>query len=105
MDVVTGGWMALVALALYFIPALVAGYGEHPQRTAIFVLNLLLGWTLVGWVLALVWAFIKPATPSAGASPVVTTSSELERLAELHRSGALTSDEFAAAKAKVVAGA
>jgi len=50
----------LVSLALsvllYFLPTIVAR-GNHKLDTgAIFVLNLLTGWTFVGWVVALVWA-------------------------------------------------
>lgn len=41
---------------LYLVPALVAAYRSHPNLTAIGVLNVLLGWTFVGWVVALVWA-------------------------------------------------
>lgn len=41
----------------YFMPALVASGRRHRQRVAILVLNLLLGWTVLGWVGALVWAF------------------------------------------------
>jgi hypothetical protein len=43
-----------IALYIYFIPAIVGR--KHDEAIAIAVLNLLLGWTLVGWVLALVWA-------------------------------------------------
>jgi hypothetical protein len=46
----------IAALLLYFLPALVAERRRHPNRTSIGVLNLLLGWTLIGWVAALVWA-------------------------------------------------
>jgi ABC-type sugar transport system permease subunit len=43
-----------VALAVYFLPAIV---GRHKRNaTAILVLNLLAGWTFRGWVIALVWA-------------------------------------------------
>lgn len=50
---------ALAALcAIYFLPSIVAKASGHPQTTAIYVLNALLGWTLIGWVIALVWAFI-----------------------------------------------
>jgi hypothetical protein len=47
---------------------------DHRQWLAIVVLDLLLGWTLVGWVAALVWACTadtKPAAmpPSAKAKP------------------------------------
>jgi Superinfection immunity protein/Bacterial SH3 domain len=45
-----------VILALYFLPTIVAGVSSKRKTAAIFVLNLLLGWTLLGWVAALVWA-------------------------------------------------
>lgn len=51
--------LILVIMALiYFAPAIIAGFNRHPQTTAIFVLNLLFGWTLIGWGIALIWAFI-----------------------------------------------
>ena len=40
----------------YFLPALVALMRKHRQTTAIMALNLLLGWTFIGWVAALIWA-------------------------------------------------
>jgi hypothetical protein len=44
----------LLAILLYFLPSIV---GHNKQNAAgIFVLNLLLGWTLIGWVAAMVWA-------------------------------------------------
>jgi hypothetical protein len=45
-----------VLLALYFLPTIVAALGHKRKTGAIFVLNLLLGWTLLGWVGSLVWA-------------------------------------------------
>lgn len=52
-------------IAFYFLPSIV---GRNKSNSgAIFVLNLLLGWTLVGWVVALVWALTvetqSPNTP------------------------------------------
>lgn len=41
---------------LYSLPAMVAGARQHHNQLAIVLLNLLLGWTVLGWVLALVWA-------------------------------------------------
>jgi Superinfection immunity protein len=41
---------------LYFLPSLVALSRGHENRVAIFALNLLAGWTFIGWVAALVWA-------------------------------------------------
>jgi hypothetical protein len=51
---------ALVVLALvlliYFVPWIVAHNRDHPSTGGIVALNLLLGWTFLGWVIALVWA-------------------------------------------------
>ncbi|GAB0149564.1 hypothetical protein McPS_23040 [Marichromatium sp. PS1] len=59
-------WAALLnlgvmvfALVLYFLPALVAQERRHTKAVAIFVLDLFLGWTFLGWVGALVWAFTE----------------------------------------------
>ena len=43
-------------LAFYFLPGIIASLRRHRNSTAIWVLNLLLGWTLLGWIIALVWA-------------------------------------------------
>lgn len=40
----------------YLFPTAVAVYRGRANTGAIFALNLLLGWSLIGWVLALVWA-------------------------------------------------
>jgi hypothetical protein len=61
------------SLVLYFLPLIVAKTRDHRQVLAIGVLNVLAGWTLVGWVVALVWACIKPAPrdDSNGGRPFV----------------------------------
>lgn len=40
----------------YFIPTTVAIIKKKTDTTAIVMLNLFLGWTFIGWVVALVWA-------------------------------------------------
>lgn len=45
-------------LYIYFLPCLIAKTRRHENTLAIFVLNLLAGWTLIGWAGAMVWAFI-----------------------------------------------
>lgn len=44
------------AIAFYFLPTFIARRRRHRSPEAVFVLNLLLGWTLLGWVGALGWA-------------------------------------------------
>ena len=41
---------------LYFLPALIAFGRSKRDAGAILVLNFLLGWTMIGWIIALVWA-------------------------------------------------
>lgn len=47
---------AAIIFGIYFFPGLVAELRRHRNRTAIAILNLLLGWTVLGWIAALVWA-------------------------------------------------
>jgi T4 superinfection immunity protein len=46
----------LFLLGMYFLPSIVAGARAHQSTAAIFVLNMLLGWTMIGWVVALIWS-------------------------------------------------
>lgn len=41
-----------------FLPVWIARIRKHPHCLAIFLINLLLGWTLLFWLIAIVWAFI-----------------------------------------------
>lgn len=50
-----------VSLLVYFAPAIVAR--GKPQFASVLVLDIFLGWTLVGWVVALTWAL--KAEPTA----------------------------------------
>ena len=53
-------WLILIVIfLLYWLPSVIAFYRSHHQTTAIFVLNLMAGWTFIGWVAALVWAFTR----------------------------------------------
>jgi Superinfection immunity protein len=49
-----------LALLIYFLPTIVAGCYRHYNTGAICAFNLFRGWTVVGWVIALVWAFTRP---------------------------------------------
>lgn len=53
---VLGSIFALAALFVYLIPSMIAFRSRHPQRVAIFFVNLLLGVTILGYVGAILWA-------------------------------------------------
>ncbi|MCX6005136.1 MAG: superinfection immunity protein [Chloroflexi bacterium] len=50
------GW--LIGLALYFLPTIIAIVRKKSNLLLILLLNIFLGWTLVGWIIALVLAVI-----------------------------------------------
>lgn len=54
-------------MALYCLPLTVALARQHRQGGAISLLNLLLGWTILGWVGALIWAV--SASPTDAVAP------------------------------------
>lgn len=53
---------AQYAVAVYCMPTLIALVRHHPDKGHISVINMYLGWTLVGWVWALVAAIRTPPT-------------------------------------------
>ncbi len=43
----------------YMLPSII-GYSRHKKNSeAILVLNITAGWTVIGWIVALVWAVAK----------------------------------------------
>ena len=51
--------LIVLIFALYFLPTLIAFLRQHKNKLAIFLLNLLLGWTVLGWVGSLVWSVTR----------------------------------------------
>ena len=99
-------WVVL-AIFIYFLPVVIAGFRHHHNQNSIFFLNLLLGWTAIGWIACLVWAFTNPTKqvtqivnnqPTEKESPI----DKLERLAKLKQDGVLTNDEFSVQKEKIL---
>ena len=53
-----------VGIIMYFLPTIIALVRSKRDTVAILVLNFFLGWTLIGWIIALVWA-LKQDVPVA----------------------------------------
>jgi hypothetical protein len=41
---------------MYFLPSIIALAKSKRDKLAIFLLNFFLGWSVIGWIIALVWA-------------------------------------------------
>lgn len=55
----------LVTIAVYFVPSFIAFKRDKANKTSILVLNIFLGWSLIGWVVSLVWALANETPTQA----------------------------------------
>lgn len=93
------------APCLYLLPIYEAASRKHTNVTGIALVNVFLGLSLVGWIIAMVWAHKKqevvPIT-AAPPAPVLVEGKDvirdLERLSSLREKGMLTIEEFEAQK-------
>ena len=47
---------AAIIVVAYVVPTIISISRKHPNNGSICVVNLLLGWTIIGWIIALAWA-------------------------------------------------
>jgi hypothetical protein len=57
--------LLIFAFFVYFFPSFLASIRRKRQVDTIFVLNLFLGWSILGWVAALMWAVLKEDSDGA----------------------------------------
>ena len=99
MDGIFYLFVAFLLVCLYFLPTIYAYRSKHPRRDAIMLLNILLGWTFIGWIIAVVWASSNDNKPKVKET---SDADELEKLAQLKTKGVITETEFEAKKKKIL---
>jgi len=102
-------FVIVFGLLLYFIPAFV---GRNKRDSlGITLLNIFLGWSVLGWIGALIWAITSkrkdaPLFYQNPFQPVATPVSTTEQLMEYKKlldAGAITQDEYDLQKMKLLA--
>jgi hypothetical protein len=94
-----------IGLWIYFIPAIIAGKRNHHAVNAIIFVNLIAGWTLLGWVACLIWAYSNEKTVTKQTivnKSELSVADEIKKLANLKDEGLLTEDEFNIKKQKLL---
>jgi len=76
MELVPLMLFVLVGAVIYFLPSFLAFFGKKKSRWLILMLNLTVGWTVIGWVLCMVAVFLGQ---QAGAE---TWTAKLKRVEE-----------------------
>jgi positive regulator of sigma E activity len=51
--------LLVVGAILYFVPTVLAWWMHVKSARAIFYVNLVFGWTIVGWIVAVMWAMAE----------------------------------------------
>ncbi|MEG2162500.1 MAG: superinfection immunity protein [Chryseobacterium sp.] len=97
-----------IAALLYFIPSVIGILRKHHNLVGLIALNILLGWTVIGWVGALIWSFLrsnKGQTIIVQGKPEVRQESKyemLERLNSLKNSGAISEEKYDIEKSQLL---
>lgn len=98
--------LLMVMFALYFLPTFIAARRKHPNGTPIFLINLLLGWTAIGWIAALIWSassIAKESVAQVGSAAKVEDKYEkLEKLASMKERGFISEQEYEVEKRKLL---
>lgn len=67
------------ALAIYFLPAIIADHRKRHDVLTLALFNACLGWTVLGWLLSLYWA--HSPNPPASLAREITAKRKLLRMA------------------------
>jgi hypothetical protein len=113
--------VVIIGIFAYFLPAIIAFTRNHDHKWAIFFINLLLGWTVIGYFVPLVWSFASSSKNNQPVNVVVSPSisgattedskkigtndmySQLEKIAQLKENGAIDETEFQSMKRDILA--
>ena len=96
----------VIGLLIYFLPSVIASSREHHNSVALFFANLLTGWTVIGWVVCLVWSLTNKSEEKTiinnNRNEDFSVAEELEKLVKLKDAGVLSEDEFISQKNKIL---
>jgi len=109
---------AISILLLYFLPTILAFSRKKNNKSIIFLVMFFLGWSVIGWIVSLVWAISPDNSQTIIVNNTPTNSEEklpfnresaydeklnnLQKLKDLLDSGVLSKTEFEEQKSKVL---
>ena len=110
--------IAPLIAVIYFLPAIVGR--KHKNATSIALLNLLLGWTVIGRVVSLIWAVSVPNTIGFEQNEQLlieqkrtndllsklanSKSEELKVIQQMRMNGTLSEDEYEKLRSRIIDG-
>ena len=99
-------WIYLCCLGtalfgVYMLPSLVARKNNHESTRTIVWLNYLFGATIIIYIVLVIWASKKPASPAVIVNQT-SDADDLKKFKELLDSGAITQEEYEAKKKQIL---
>lgn len=91
------GIIGLVLIGIYLVPTVIACVKHHPEKLTIILINIFLGWSMIGWVGSLIWACILPKEEHKS-----NIYEDLAKLEELKNNGTISEVEFEVEKSKLL---
>jgi len=98
----------ILGAILYFTPSIIAIMRAKKNLIAIMALNFFLGWSLIGWVISLVWSLSNDSKPHkiiVNQQAPVTKEDNIDKLTKLKKlldDGTITQEEFGQQKATLL---
>lgn len=106
-DYTIGFLATLLAVFIYFVPAVIAYARGHHNWIPILLLNFFTAWFVLGWIIALIWSTTAvknkrdlSLTPQSPNPP--TLKQQLESLRNLYDTGLINEHEYKQKKAELL---
>jgi len=81
-------FIVIPILVCYLLPTIIALKNGHKNKLLIIILNFTAGWTVIGWIIALVWAIKLPKINN------VSSADEIKKLHDLKEKGIISESDF-----------
>lgn len=92
-------------VAGYMLPAINAIRISHPNYLIIMILNVVLAWTGIGWLLVMIWSCYPPRHPETTRVPATKSlKQQLLEVEGLRRNKLLSEDEARSHRARLLGG-
>lgn len=107
MEVIIGFFVLiafLIVLSITFIPVIIAVTRKHNDTILIFLLVFFFGWTVIGWIIALIWSLSSTISvlPNNKQPPHQSLSDKLYELSSLLNKKLITQEEHDEQKKKIL---
>ncbi|MFC1846659.1 superinfection immunity protein [Chloroflexota bacterium] len=95
--------IVFIGIPLYFLPTIIAVARHKDNKLVVFLINLFLGWSLIGWIIALIFSLSNGPEKSKIDQTVVVSqnvdaqqkdSSYLDIAKERYAKGEISKEEF-----------